>query len=108
MAKTDQYQVQASKLKLLTVVHKIILKYIRKKYPMVRLSIEIGQNIKRIWSLYFKGTPEVKAGSSSVIPTHFCQAAFRHVPSDSNIYSPISDSLVSHIVEARDLQKAKF
>ena len=48
MAKTDQYQVQASKLKLLTVVHKIILKYIRKKYPTVGLSIEIGQNIKRI------------------------------------------------------------
>jgi len=30
MAKTDQYQVQAPKIKLLAVVHKIILKYIRK------------------------------------------------------------------------------
>ena len=53
MSKTDEYQVKAPKLKLLAVVHKIILKYIRKNYfqgrdPMVRLSIETGQNITRI------------------------------------------------------------
>jgi hypothetical protein len=74
---------------------------------MVHLSKEIGQNIIRILFLYFKDKPEVKAGSS-VIPTHFYQAAFRHVPTDSNIYSPISDILLSHIVEPRDLQRAKF
>lgn len=113
MAKTDQNQVKAPKLKLLAAVHKVILYYIRKKYlqgcdPMVHLSIEIGQNIIRIWFLYFKGRQEVKAGSSSVIPTHCYQAALRHVPSDSNIFSLISDSLVSHIVEARDLQRVKF
>jgi len=53
MAKTGQYQVKAPKLKLLAVVHKKILKYIRQKYfqgrdPMVRLSIDTGQNIIRI------------------------------------------------------------
>jgi len=77
MAKTDQYQVKVPKLKLLAVVYKIILKYILKKYfqgrnPMVHLSIETGQNIIRISFFYFKGKPEVKAGSSSVIPTHCC------------------------------------
>jgi len=113
MVETVQYQLQAPKVKLLAVVHKMTLKYIRKKYlqgcdPMVRLSIGTGQDIIRILFLYFKGTPTVKAERSSVISTLCCQAAFRHVPSDSNIYIPISDSLVSHIAEARDLQRAKF
>lgn len=113
MAETTQYQVQVPKVKLLADVHRMTLKYIRKEYlqgcdPMVHLSINNGQDNIRILFLYFKGTPAVKTGCSSLISTLCCQAAFRHVPSDSNIYIPISDSLVSHIVEARDLQRAKF
>jgi hypothetical protein len=50
----------------------------------------------------------LQRGSSSVIPARCRQATFRHISGNSNIHSHNSDSLVSHIVEARDLQRALF